>query len=253
MKLAAVATVYNEADIIGLSVEHLLAHGIDHIYVAAGPSTDGTTSILHGFPEVTAIVDDLAYHDQPGWTNKLADIALTEGATWIIPFDADEFLCAPHHDTIREAIASVSDDVTKLWVTMWHHVDWERRHVEAKPHRKVVYRAVRGASVTYGNHDVAIPGEDAWDVLSLRELQYRSYDHFKQKIVERNTRMDPAIAGWAGTHHWNLKDATEEELQAAWTQLSAVPLTHDPIPLRSRPSLDQTIPTGALSVEKTSA
>lgn len=233
--ITAVATIYNEGDICGLSIEHLLAHGVDRIYVAHGPSTDDTLDVLRSFGEAVTIVDDPSpVHYQPERTRDLSERASAEGATWVIPFDADEFIYAPYHDTIADALATVPDDVNKLVISCFGHTDWDHRHVAHRDLPKVAWRAGLPIVTTPGNHFVVIEGGEQYDVLWLRELQFRSFAHMQRKVEERCRTLDPALGHSAGGHITRLRDLNDVELADAWQGLMSVETVLDPIPLRWR-------------------
>lgn len=230
--IAAVCTAYNEADIIGISCDHLLASGVDHIYVALAESSDDTAKILAGIEHVTVVDDSGPYHLQPEWTTTLARMAETDGATWVIPFDADEFVYAPFHDDIPTALASVPADVNKLWVARWLHTTWDNRYLEHEHLQKVAWRTGVPFGCTPGNHDVHIEGADCYDVLHMRELQFRSYVHMVRKCHERVDRIDPTLSADQGAHQRRLAAMTDDQLKTAWITLQETPTAYDPIPVR---------------------
>ncbi len=230
--IAAVATVLNEADIIGLSIAHLLANGVDRIYVAHGPSTDATLPILESFPEVVVIDDPAPYHFQPKQINDLAFLAHTEGADWILPFDADEFWYATDGDTIAGALGDLHPAVKVLRVPAYQQRDLCYRERDDRSMGKVAYRWERGATVANGNHTVSIPALPVEGVLALREWQFRSFEHMARKCHERADRIDPSLPWTEGTHQRVLAAMTDEQLELEWARLQATPVVYDPVPLR---------------------
>ena len=96
MKIAALMMVRNEAAIIADSLGHLLhAVGADSVHVADNGSTDGTLAILQRIAAADARV---RLHRAPGAflqpevMGGLLREAVAEGADWLLPNDADEFL-----------------------------------------------------------------------------------------------------------------------------------------------------------------
>ncbi len=233
--IAAVATVLNEADIIGDTIENLLAYGVDRIHIAHGPSTDGTLEILESFPEVRIVPDAMPIHMQPQWTWKLAQRAEYEGAEWVIPFDADEFIYPdPRWDSIPAALAVLPPYVNKLRIDRWLHLDRDRRYVEPERLPKVAWRTGIPVQCMPGNHDVLFDGTMAHEILWMREIQFRSLAHMARKCRERVDRIDPALPVTDGAHQRVLAAMTEEELELEWARLQAVPVVYDPIPVRTR-------------------
>jgi hypothetical protein len=230
--IAAVATVLNEADIVGYTIENLLAYRVDRIYIAHGPSTDGTLKILESFPEVVVVPDESSFHLQPEWTWQLAQQAGRDGAEWIIPFDADEFVYAT--PDIRTALAALPVGVNKIIIQRWLHLDTNRRYVETERLPKVAWRAGHDVMLEPGNHDVHIDGGAAAGVLWMRELQFRSFAHMARKCVERVERIDPTFARTTGLHQRILAELDPDELAAAWAVREQTPTVQDPIPYRSR-------------------
>ena len=233
--IAAVATVYNEEDIIGLSIEHLLASGVDRIYVAHGLSTDDTLDILRSFGEAVVLVDDPEQiHMQPQRTHELGLRAGDDGATWIIPFDADEFIYNPAGLTIPEALATVEPENTKVVISCFGHTDWDHRHTTHRDLPKYAWRTGYDFHCVPGNHMVIMEGGEQYDVLWLRELQFRSFEHMKRKVEERCRTLDPALGNSAGGHITRMQHMNEQELREAWDGLMSVDTIVDPIPMKVR-------------------
>lgn len=229
--IAAVATVYNEADIVGDSVRHLLNEGVDHVWVAHGPSTDGTGDILAEFAEVTVVEDRDVFHYQPKWINHLVGVAGAAGAEWIIPFDADEFWYPTEAATLAEALSGIPDTVEKLLVRQFMHRDWDHRYTDYHTLGKVCFRYRPWARVTNGNHDVSLSGGMA-GVVDLRELQFRSFDHMARKCHERVDRIDPSLPETDGAHQRVLAVLSPDDLRAEWDRRQEYSVVYDPIPAR---------------------
>ncbi len=249
--IAAVSTIMNEADIIEATVRHLFAEGVDHVYIADGLSTDGTRDILDDLARtapLTVITDDQPYHYQPKWIDRLAALAASEGHEWIIPFDGDEFW----YSDIRplcEVFRYVPYNVGVLTARMYQHTDWDHRHIDPQPFPKVAYRWNENAHIANGNHSVAgVHGLVAGGVLDIRELKYRSFEHFKRKIIERNATLDPSLPITDGWHMRVLDGLPESELRHAWDSMLQVPAILDPVPSLFRPSVAGISPSSASSL-----
>jgi glycosyltransferase involved in cell wall biosynthesis len=232
MKLAAVMTVLNEADIIGATLTHLYTEGVANVYIYDGMSTDGTRDVLAGFP-CKVFDDEAPIHRQPFLTTQLAQMAYEDGADWVLPVDADEFWVAPSGRTIAEELATVPDHVVKVYVPMYQHLDYDYREPNPKPLPKVAFRAADGIWVANGNHEAATTGATTFGLLALREIQYRGFEHFVRKIEERCATLDPSLPAGEGTHHTQYRGWTKEQLEPVWETLVGRATVLDPIPLRT--------------------
>ena len=230
MKIAAVLTTHNEVDIVATTVLHLYRQGVDAIY-AADSSTDGTYDLLTHLG-VTVERDTENYHRQPWWTARLAEDAIDAGADWIVPFDADEYWFPVAAPTLRAALTDVPAGVGKLMGRMWHYHDWEWRWPHPKPHPKVIVRAQPNIVFANGNHNAATTGAELWDVAEVREVQYRSFDHYLRKIEARSATLDPTLPAGEGTHHTNYRGWSAERLAPVWADMKARATERDPLWLR---------------------
>lgn len=260
MKIAAVCTAYHEADILPWSVEHLLAEGVDHVYIEVPLGDRETIAAMRGIHDVTITPMVELYHDQPASINRMARKSARATAAfdfnnedvWILPFDADEFwfACRPDQN-IRQALKAVPPEVGVLKVGMLQQRDWHYREGVFKPLPKVAYRWCPEADIGLGNHSVAgVPGEDRYNVLSLREIQYRSFEHFCRKVEERTRTLDPNADPTQGFHITQHSGKSEEELRKAWEALCEPAVTWDPIPSRIRPPVHLAPPLELLPIEK---
>lgn len=231
--IAAVMNVANEMDIVGICLRHHIANGIDRVYIYDA-STDGTRDI---YTDLISEGVDLRVHDDTGqyWeqaalTNALVDMARADGAAWIVPVDADEFIYSPDGRTIAEALADCPHDV--LYMQRWLHTDWDHRHIDSERLPKVLFRGIEGAHVDFGNHQCSLLG-GTYGVLEMRELQFRSFEHFCTKNRRRIASLSPqSRAAGYGTHQTHLEGYSDEQMRAEWEAMMALLATFDPIPLR---------------------
>ena len=226
--IAAIAAVRNEADIVELSMRHILAEGVDHVYVSLGPSADDTTKIVQVLADetgnVTCIIDDDPTFRQAIVMNGLAARAGNDGYEWIVPFDADEFIYAVDGDTVASALNQTQHD--KLYLRMYRHHDWTRREVDHKPLPKVVYRWNPDARLAMGQHEVTIGG-GTYGVLALREWQYRDYANFVAKRDLWLAQPD------CGAHTLSLAGKDDAAIRAEYDAIMAIETVYDPIPSRA--------------------
>lgn len=112
----AVAMVRDEADVIERSVRHLADQGIPHIVVVDNGSKDATPDILRRLageiPGLVVGADREPAYVQSAKMTRLADLASAAGATWVVPFDADE-LWFGAEGTLAEALAAADAPVLR--------------------------------------------------------------------------------------------------------------------------------------------
>jgi hypothetical protein len=111
LKLVGIAMVRNEADILEAFVRHNLTV-LDRLLIVDHASMDGSEQILaslvrEGLPLVALRSEDEGF-PQPAATNAQARNAFAdEGADFVIPLDADEFLKVPSRPALEAALAAL--------------------------------------------------------------------------------------------------------------------------------------------------
>lgn len=243
----AVTMVRDEEDIIGYTLLHLYAEGVDHIIVADNLSTDRTRTILENIRETHPLTivndDEVGYYQARKMTN-LAHMAGDMKADWVLPFDADELWYA-QEGTIREALAGCDADVVRA--TGWDHVATLRDAPDRDPYRRIRYRravpqklpkvAFRPhptATLHMGNHDVDHPGVKVDGVLELRHFGYRSLPQFISKVRNGKQAYDATDLHQTYGQHWRVRGGLPDEAIAAeWNQMcNEDGLVYDPAPYR---------------------
>lgn len=216
----------NEAAYIGEVLDHLWRQGVDRIVVEDGTSTDLTVEVCREHGAEVVRETDRAY-DQPARMAALTTAWCSEG-DWVVPFDADEFWYGVG-GTLRTVLTDTS--ASKCWARMFEHRDRDHRRKEAKPLPKVAYRWAPGVTPAFGNHSVTVVGEDAWGVVDLREWQYRSFEHFVEKVdKQRELIAHTPHLGDHGSHKAHLVNMTPDRLAAEWDAMRAGDWIFDPIP-----------------------
>lgn len=241
MTITAVSMVRDEADIIGYTIEHLLAHGVDRLIIADNLSTDDTRLILDKYPEVTVVEDSNPAYNQSEKMTSLAFRAWQEGADWVLPFDADE-LFYPARGTLADFFAACTADVVEA--TVWDHIATDDDPPDLNPFRrithrrqhsqqfaKVAFRAHPDAELHMGNHDVNRPGTRTGGLYS-RHFQYRSFEHMRHKVrVGTAAYQASDLPPQYGTHWKQLGVLANSELFAEWRRLCKEDgLVQDPAP-----------------------
>jgi hypothetical protein len=221
----AVGLVRDEADVIGPTIAHLVAEGVDHVLVADNGSVDGTRDLLAdlaGELHVTVVDDLLPAHHQGVKVTRLARCAARAGAAWVVPFDADELWYSPHGRPLATALRSADPAVQVAVAPMWNHVMTDDDDpTEANPYLrlrtrlavplpvvKVAFRAHPWARVVPGNHNVRCPEGARSPLLAIRHVPYRSPEQIERK--HRN--------GLAALQH----DGIPDHIGLHWRELGAL-------------------------------
>lgn len=117
--LVGISCIRNEADIISTTIRHHFNEGFDCLYVVDDNSSDDTARELE---RLAAADKRLRFSRnrsnafrQSEIVTGLAREAVRHGATWIVPFDADEFWHAP--GGLASALRSVTADMVEVQVT----------------------------------------------------------------------------------------------------------------------------------------
>lgn len=229
--------VRDEADIVEQTITHLLNEGVDLVLVADGRSTDGTRDILQDLKETTGRVEWIDDGDhicrQVHWMNLLASMVGERGAEWVIPFDADEFWISTDDRPLAEVLRSQEAHTGKLFAPMRQQFNRERCFPGEKPLPKAAFRWNPEARIRMGNHDVdGVAGFARRDQIAVREIQFRSLEHFIRKVRDRCERLDPSLPEFQATHYRRLIGTTDEDLGREWDAMVATETVYDPIPTR---------------------
>ena len=226
-RVVAFLTVFNEADIISSSIEHLLQEGIQP-YIIDDWSTDGSFELAKQFLTRGVLGVERFPHEGPSpyfhYREILArfeELASTLDANWFLLHGTDEIRRSPWSDrTYREGLYQVDHagytavDHTVLTFpptdnnfqpggdmgAYFKHFEFGQHPSEMIEVRAWKNTAVRVALVEFGSHDVGFEGRRVYPLKFLQKhYPIRSQSHGERKILnERPTRWDPAekAAGW---------------------------------------------------------
>lgn len=190
----AVTIIKNEADIIGHTVRHLLAQGVNGLIVVDNLSTDATRGILEDLAAEDSRVhvgkDLTTAHHQGRKMSYLAHLAQQAGADWVIPFDADEHWYSID-GTVTDFLRRQSDNV--IICEMYNSYplpDEDSVHLDKvvaitrapSGWRKVAFRSKGWVWLKDGNHEVHIAGSRG-EGLRLLHYQYRSFEQYSRKVL----------------------------------------------------------------------
>lgn len=223
----AVAMVKDEADVLGAAVRHLRAQGVEHFLVVDNGSTDATPRILRELaeeiPGFRHGADREPAYFQSAKMTCLADAAGGAGATWVLPFDADEFWYGAE-GTVAQALAGARaprayaflhnafpvPGSASLWADATEHAEG-----------KIAFRPGEQAILEMGNHGVSRTGETE-DVLRIVHRPWRSREQIARKLRGGAAAIEQAGTGLAADQggHWRrFGTADDAALDALWEQI----------------------------------
>lgn len=220
-----ISMVKDEADVIERSVTQLLAEGVDGVLVVDNGSTDGTLEILRDLERTHPVhvgMDPMAAYEQSVKMTVLADAVSRAGASWVIPFDADE-LWTGLHGSVKESLQSCRSPVAlahlvNAFPSPQGEGQWRLdplRHYDPK----VAFRPFRGAVIQMGNHGVDRPGEPE-PCLQILHLPWRSFEQFARKVQQGASALRAAdLPPEKGSHWRDLGALSPAELRMHWDAL----------------------------------
>ena len=227
-RLVAIIAAFNEEDIIGPVIAHLVEQGAG-VYLLDDGSTDGTVAVASEFAGKGLIaVEALRQPAQPGGNTfslsrileRKEQLAQRLDADWFINQDADEFRDSPWpHLSLAEAVALVG----RLG---WNAIDFDvfdfvpddeeyrvgddprqrfRRCRPAADYNRLQIRCWKKTAekvdlVSTGGHETIFTGRRVFPIrFPMRHYPLRSAEHARRKVnQERRPRFDPAerARGW---------------------------------------------------------
>lgn len=205
--VASITVARDEEDILEAFVRHHCGI-VDHMYIVLHRCQDRSANILQrlqiqGFP-ITLATSEIPYHAQSETLTALMHSTAMEGFRWILPLDADEFLCSSRGDS-RSVLENTSDNAVHLlpWKTYVPTPldDSEersplvrivhRRIVEPRLFHKVLIPRTMGMKGTLplGSHEILntasqepFPGIQH-PILFLAHFPVRSEHQIRRKVV----------------------------------------------------------------------
>lgn len=233
--LVAIGMVRDEFDILPYTLAHMLTQ-VDAVLLADNGSVDGTREWLREqIGDRVFVVDDpVRGYWQSQKTTALASVARDMGASWVLPFDADEAWFARDGRRIADVLAELPESVRIARADLWDHVatgedpddpnpltriGWRRAH--CAPLSKVACRALPGLTISQGNHDAIYDDCDlpvtVANLLTIRHYSYRSAAQTIRKVrngAEAYAATDlPEVQGV----HWRqMGRMTDEQIADAY-------------------------------------
>lgn len=242
--IAAIAAVKNEEDIIEANIRHLFANGIDLIRISEGMSTDGTMDILsdlkrHDFKGHLEVLRDRSpIFFQKAVMNQLLGDVRRRDYEWVIPFDADEFVVTHTGRLVSEVLKEQTFN-NKLFLRNYLHLDWDNRVNNESRWPKVIIRPRADAALTMGNHEAHGTGLEVGYFhadLHIRELQFRSFDHYCSKVALNLETLDRSLPLDHAAHYRVLEGLDRNALEEQWQLYQNQPTVPDPVPSSFRPT-----------------
>jgi hypothetical protein len=218
----AVSMFRDEEDVADHVIKHLIDEGVDGIIIADNLSSDGTRdkilscvdyAVERGCRLILEIDDELGYYQSEKMT-KLANQAHGEGASWIVPFDADEIWFS-REDRLAPFLRGLQDHYRVVNCSITNHfpssldkvgnpfevIEWRQPEAQALP--KVAFRWEEGCVIHQGNHGVTLKeGYGITGGLELRHFPYRSFEHFKRKAINGKQAYDASNLPEDMGLHW---------------------------------------------------
>lgn len=258
MKTAGVTMVKDEADVIEGCLRHM-ADEVDMLVIADNMSTDDTRKIIDSLdlPVPFVVIDD----DDPGYyqsekMSRLAAMAAEMGATWIVPFDADEIWVGEHRvaDVLKNDCEGENVAPAKLYNHFataidpdgpdpFSRMEWRQREPGALP--KVAFRWEPGATIHQGNHGVNLPNGST---VGRQRIQVRHFPYRSPEQMVRKARNGAAAYAATDLHesmgaHWRSygalidrfgEEAMHDVFREHFWYFSPIDngMVHDPAPYR---------------------
>jgi glycosyltransferase involved in cell wall biosynthesis len=208
--------VYNEADILPWTLQHLVGQGVE-IHVIDNWSTDGSDEIAQRFPlagfEKFPSEGPSQFYLWGRLLGQVETLAAESPATWCIHHDADEIRRSPREsETLAQALErvdrigynAIDHQVLQFYPTddnysgdpERHFTSYTLEHLDARlPHIKAWKNRFRRVDLaSSGGHQARFPGRIVSPVpLVLKHYPIRTSKQGARKVLEeRMARYDPA-------------------------------------------------------------
>ena len=206
MKLVMTLLVRDEQDIVRENLDFHLAQGVDEVIVTDNGSEDATVEILREYESqgvLRLLLEPTDDYSQGRWVTRMARLAATGGADWVINNDADEFWW-PRAGSLKSIFDRLDDEAGLVVARRQNFVPrpedgrpfWERMTLRERESLnplgkplppKLAHRAHPEIAVAQGNHKVegAQLGERLDDgSIEILHFPMRTYGQFENKIVK---------------------------------------------------------------------
>jgi glycosyl transferase family 2 len=236
-KVIALIHVFNEADILGETIRHLIGQGV-YVHIIDNWSTDESWEIAGGFPD-TVVSRERFPKEGPSehyeWYKQLEyseQLAETMPYDWFIHYDSDEMRYSPWQGvSIQHAIGFIDQlgyNAIDFTVLDFRHTP-DNDQVKADFEKNITWfefgkrpghflqvkgwkkQPVRIDLKNSGGHNVQFPGRKLYPVKFLtKHYSLRSREQAEKKLVlHRLPRVQKELAERNWHHHINLLIAQE--------------------------------------------
>lgn len=201
--------VRDEEDIIQYTLQHLISEGVDGIIIGDHLSIDDTMFIAGEVAATTKIPILPVSIEEPGYyqsviTTQLMELAIAQGATHVIPCDADELWYSPDGRNITEVVGE-SDGAVSAACYNHSETGLDDKN-EENPYRRMNYRwntvhtlrvafkCSTGDVITQGNHGVVVKGKELphSQQLAVRHYPWRGFNQFLHKTKVAGEALEKA-------------------------------------------------------------
>jgi glycosyltransferase involved in cell wall biosynthesis len=236
MSTCAVMLVRDEADIIEVTVSHLLCQ-VDEVIVTDHRSVDGTREILEQLPVLLHRDDQLAAEQRKKIT-AMAKEALRRGHRWVVPCDGDEIWLGP--ERIADCLAGVDEKWMVATGATYNYVPTENDPDDANPVLRLRYRRTRPKEnhkvacrlrpdlkkISFGNHSAHYKEEKRPPAVATFQVRHFAFRSPEQTI--RKVRNKDSGRLWGKDYYRHLSE--EQVLERFWYPLLAEEdLVYDPV------------------------
>lgn len=269
MSVIGVTMVKDEADVIERTLRHLHAEGLDGVVALENQSADDTTRILSRLREELGgdwlhVVDDpeVGYWQSAKMTAAAKMARDVYGATWVLPFDADEVWTTSDERSLRDAIMLHGDGANGQAAMLFDHyataldpgepdapeddpftrMGWRSATPLSLP--KVVVRAAAMRRIDAGNHGAKLT-EATWSsghYLAVHHFPWRGPEQAVRKVTNGSRAYKATnLPETTGLHWRQMGDALDalgpDAIRAWWrdgffySDPAASGLVYDPAPV----------------------
>lgn len=238
IKIVATILAKNEADVIGLNIEHHINQGISQFIITDNASTDSTRQIVEKYPEVVEIIDEPGNdHNQSKWVSRMARLACKLEPDWIVHLDADELWCDLYqlrnirgkvagceHVYLHPPIGEIFD-----WREQRFYLDFDECDIPQES--KVAHRPDPEITITHGNHGVVSAEIEFTRAVYRHHYPVRSYEQWARKAEgsEALKRRNSHCVRWQNWYNLLATNKLRDEyfrIISLWKDMT-VQFTHD--------------------------
>ena len=108
MKIVMLLVARDDADVVDAQIAFHLSLGVEYVFATDHASTDGTADVLESYRRdgVLRRVTESGEPRDSSWRAAMAELAIDEGADWILDAEVDEFWM-PRAENFREVLAAM--------------------------------------------------------------------------------------------------------------------------------------------------